>query len=100
MSTTDRRRTPALSPVEAADAALRHIVDLTGKEAVGVISLERAGDSGWRIGVEVVEDRRVPSALDLLGLYLAEVDSDGALVTYRRTRRYPRGRGDDEGVDR
>ena len=57
-----------------------------------MISLERAED-GWLVGVEVVEDRRVPSSNDILGLYLTKIDFDGSLVTYQRTKRYARGRG-------
>ncbi len=82
-----------LSPPEAARAALKYIAELTGKELRGVVSLERSQD-GWLIGVEVLEDRRVPSSNDVLGLYLTEIDTDGFLRSYRRTRRYTRGRGD------
>jgi len=82
-----------LSPAEAARAALGYITELTGKELQGVVSIERS-DNGWLVGVEVVEDRRVPSSNDVLGLYLTEIDADGFLSTYRRTRRYARGRGD------
>jgi hypothetical protein len=82
-----------LSPAEAARAALEYITELTGKELQGVVSLERS-DNSWLVGVEVVEDRRVPSSNDVLGLYLTEIDAEGSLRTYRRTKRYARGRGD------
>lgn len=82
-----------LSPAEAARAALEYITELTGKEVRGAVSLERS-ENGWLVGVEVVEDRRVPSSNDVLGLYLTEIDAEGSLRTYRRTRRYTRGRGD------
>jgi hypothetical protein len=83
----------ALSPREAARSAARHVTALTGKELCGVVSLERS-DDGWLVGVELVEDHRIPSSSDVLGLYLAEVDADGGLLSYRRSRRYARGRGD------
>lgn len=86
-----------LSPMEAGRAAARHITQLTGKDLSGVVSLDRSED-GWTIGVEVVEDRRIPSSSDILGTYLAEVDPDGELLSYRRTRRYARGRGDSSEV--
>jgi hypothetical protein len=86
-----------LTPAEAARAAARHVAALTGKELCGVVSLERS-DDGWLAGVEVVEDRRIPSSNDVLGLYLTEVDADGELRTYRRSRRYARGRGDSSEV--
>jgi len=86
-----------LSPADVVRAASAYITELTGKELSGVVSLERA-DDGWLVGVEVVEDRRIPSSNDMLGLYRTELDVDGSLVTYNRSRRYPRGRGDTNDV--
>jgi Gas vesicle synthesis protein GvpO len=84
-------RVQALSAPLAAREGLQHVVELTGKPASGVISLERA-DDGWLVGVEVVEDRRIPSSTDILAIYMVEIDADGSLVAYHRTRRYQRGR--------
>jgi hypothetical protein len=83
-----------MSPSEVVGAALSYIAEFTGKDLRGVVSLEPS-EHGWLVGVEVVEDRRVPSSNDVLGLYLTEIDADGYLRTYRRTKRYARGRGDD-----
>jgi hypothetical protein len=47
------------------------------------------------IDIEVVEDRRIPSSTDLLATYETTLNSDGELVSYRRVRRYTRGRGED-----
>jgi hypothetical protein len=76
----------------AARAGLRQIVELTGKEPEGVTAVQPA-DDGWVVGVEVVEDRRIPSSSDVLAIYEAELDADGVLTSYRRSRRYSRGRG-------
>jgi len=67
-------------------------VELTAKEPEGVTAVQPAED-GWRVGVEVVVERRIPSSADLLALYEADLDPEGALMSYRRTRRYSRGRG-------
>jgi hypothetical protein len=85
-----------LNAAKAGGAALRQITELTGKEPEGVTGVDR-GEDGWVVGVEVVEDRRVPSSSDILAIYEIELDMDGELMSYRRVRRYPRGRGDDEG---
>ena len=82
----------------AARVGLRHIAELTGKAVTGVVSLDRS-DGGWTVGVEVVEDRRIPSSADILAVYQVEIDGAGELRGYRRTRRYPRGRGDADGVN-
>jgi hypothetical protein len=83
-------------PVTAAEAAregLRQIVGLTGRDPLGITSIQPS-DNGWLIGVEVVEDHRIPASTDLLGLYEVELDMAGSLLGYRRLRRYQRGKGD------
>jgi hypothetical protein len=88
-----RSRDGDLTAAQAAQRGLRQIAELTGKQTEGVTGVEPAED-GWIVGVEVVEDRRVPSSTDLLATYEAELDVGGDLLSYRRVRRYPRGRGD------
>ena len=82
-----------MSAAEAAKAGLTQIADLTGKRPEGVTGVERSED-GWTVGVEVVEDRRIPSSTDILAIYEVELDQRGELASYRRVRRYSRGRGD------
>jgi Gas vesicle synthesis protein GvpO len=87
------RRPHGLSAAKAARTGLRQIAELTGKKPEGVTAVEPA-DDGWLVGVEVVEDRRIPSSADILAIYEADVDSEGELASYHRVRRYSRGRGD------
>ena len=68
---------------------------MTGKTPEGVTSVARS-EEGWLVGVEVVETERIPDSSDVLAIYEAELDADAELMSYRRVRRYPRGRGDDE----
>jgi hypothetical protein len=95
-----RRRTPQGGAVrtarQAVKAALRQVMDLTGKQAESITNVERRED-GWMIGIEVVEDRRIPSSADILASYEAIVDQDGELIAYRRVGRYIRGRSDSDG---
>ena len=95
---TDRdARTKEIAGNEAAAAALGVIKSLVGKQALGVTSLEPTED-GWLVGVEVLEQRRVPSTSDILGVYEVEVDLNGELISYRRARRYLRAEtGDAQG---
>jgi hypothetical protein len=95
-STANSAARGASSAPDAARAGLGHISELTGKEVIGVTSVEPAED-GWFIGVEVVEERHIPSTADLLALYEAEIDMDGTLLAYRRVKRYSRGRADTDG---
>jgi len=87
----DRRR---MSAAEAGREGLEQITELTGKDPESVTGVKRSED-GWVVMVEVIEDRRIPSSTDILATYEAELDDDGELLSYRRVRRYSRGRGDD-----
>ena len=83
-----------LTAATAGRSALKQMAELTGKEPEGVSGVEPS-DEGWLVTVDVVEDRRIPSASDVLATYQAELDEEGELISYRRVRRYARGRGDD-----
>jgi hypothetical protein len=87
----DTGKKPSASRIAA--QAGDHISALTSRSVVGVTSVEPA-EQGWLVEVEVLEDRRVPSSADMLALYEAELNDDGDLLAYRRTRRYARGRAD------
>lgn len=82
-------------PGEIAKRAARQLLELTGRAAEGVTALERT-DEGWRVEIEVLETRRIPDTTDMLAVYAVEVDGDGNLLGYSRTRRYVRGREDGE----
>lgn len=91
-------RPPPLTMREAATAAIEHLVELTSKSVEGVTSMEPTED-GRLVEIEVLEDRRIPSSSDMLALYEVEIDDDGNLLAYRRTRRYVRGSTDIGGRD-
>ncbi|KAF0968298.1 gas vesicle protein GvpO [Gordonia sp. YY1] len=88
-----REEPPALSAQDTVALALRAITELTGKETMGATSVTPT-DEGWTVEVEVIEDRRIPSSTDMLALYEVDIDLDGQLFSYRRTRRYSRGSSD------
>jgi Gas vesicle synthesis protein GvpO len=85
---------PPKGGVVAARAA-EQLIELIGKEAEGVVGLERT-DDGWRVLVEVLELRRVPTTTDVLATYEVRVDPSGDLEGYRRLQRYARGATRDE----
>ena len=81
---------PRANASQVALEAARQLLELTGKQAEGVTSLQRTED-GWQVQVEVVEVRRIPDTTDVLAIYELDVDEHGALQGYRRARRYARG---------
>ncbi|MFC8719931.1 gas vesicle protein GvpO, partial [Kitasatospora sp. NPDC057198] len=84
-----------IGAAEAAGRAAAQVRAMTGRSPEGVTSLERT-EEGWRIGVEVVESRRIPDSTDILAVYRVDLDRDGELLAYRRENRYHRGRTPDE----
>ena len=97
-----RRRAAAPDPrgngrVRSAGVAARKaaevVANLTGRTPESVVSVQRSND-GWLVGVEVVEVHRIPDSTDILAIYEAELDEHGELLSYHRTRRYPRGKGE------
>jgi hypothetical protein len=91
------RRDGGLTAAKAGQLAMRQIAELSGKQAEGITGVE-SGEDVWIVGVEVVEDRRIPSSTDILAIYETEIDSDGELMSYRRVKRYSRGHGDSESL--
>jgi hypothetical protein len=83
-------REPASGERLAAEAR-RQLSEITGMEPGAVTSMERCDDDGWKLNVELVELSRIPRAADVLGVYEVKVDAAGALLGYRRVRRYARG---------
>ena len=47
--------------------------------------------NGWVVEFEVIEERRIPSSADILAIYEVELDPDGEMLAFHRTRRYHRG---------
>jgi hypothetical protein len=89
---TETRGDPAGRPLNSITAARRaadEVFELTGQRPERVVSVAKH-DDGWRIGLEIVELHRIPDSADVMAVYEVALDSHGALVTYRRERRYLR----------
>jgi hypothetical protein len=82
-----------LSVTEAAEIGRRRITEMT-EHVVEAVTSVRPSDAGWLVEVEVLEARHVPASSDMLALYRTEIDMAGVLMSYKRVRRYARGRSD------
>lgn len=78
---------------DISERARKILQQLRGVDPESVSSLRRT-ESGWRVGLEVVELRRIPESTDVLASYEVELDADGALVRFERGRRYHRSQAD------
>ena len=78
-----------ISVEDAAAFARKHIAAVTGKRPGTVTSVDPDED-GWLVDVEVIEQERIPTSLDVLAVYEVELDGGGRLLAYRRKRRYSR----------
>jgi hypothetical protein len=92
----DRTQGSIRTAREAVGAALAEVLELSTMQPESIVGVQRTKD-GWSVSFEVVEDRRIPSSTDVLATYEATVDADGELISFRRIRRYSRGRGDSDG---
>jgi Gas vesicle synthesis protein GvpO len=79
-----------LSAGELGEAALTTIEELTGYKPDAVTALEWDGDL-WKVTVDVLELARIPSTTDVIASYDVQLDEEGTLRGYRRTRRFLRG---------
>lgn len=87
------KESPPRGPREAAQRARTGLAELITHRTEGV-SAVREAEEGWRVDVDVVEVPRIPDTTSLLATYEVELDADGALLRYRRIRRYRRGSAD------
>jgi len=85
-----------LSGTDAVRAAREVVEEMTGKRAETVSGLNRSGDGGWTVRVDVVELTRVPTSTDVLATYEVSLDEGGDLVDFQRTRRFARNQASEE----
>ena len=78
-----------LSAQELSQAALTTVEELTGYEPEAVTGLEWDGEL-WQVTVDVLELSRVPNTTDMIGEYLVQLDEEGTLRGYKRSRRFQR----------
>jgi hypothetical protein len=84
-----------LSAAELGQAALTTVEELTGYQPEAVTGLEWDGEL-WRVTVDALEMSRIPNTTDVLGEYEIQLDDQGTLRGYRRTRRFVRGAAQEE----
>ena len=90
----ERTPSPSLSAKEMTMAAKEALGELTGHEPEAATGLQWDGES-WLVTVDVLELRRIPDTTDLLATYVVQLDDDGNLSGYKRTRRFQRSQAEE-----
>lgn len=85
----------ALNGAGIAALAKEQMIALTGLCANTVSGLCK-DEKGWHVILDMIELTRIPASSDVLATYDVILDSEGNLVSYRRTRRFYRGSTEDE----
>ena len=79
---------------EAVRIGPQDITEITRRVPARRTAVTPNDEGGWIVEAEMVEERRIPSSADILALYEIEIDANGELLAYSRTRRYMRGQMD------
>lgn len=96
MAERRRNNDKRLSGREAIERVRRDLPQLLGRPIEQVLGLDRDGDDGWKVRVQIVELARIPPTTDVLGSYLVTLDRDGEVVGYQRERRFHRSQADED----
>ena len=75
---------------EVLKRAKKELADVTGLKPEGIIRAFK-DDGGWRVGVEMLEMSRIPTATDVLGDYEVLLTEDGSMVRFERKKTRLRG---------
>lgn len=84
------KRSGAIGPTEAIEAARRAMKATGHPEIDGVAACEVASDGAWRVEVEVIESHARMGDNDLLAAYDVRLGAAGEILGFRRLRRYYR----------
>jgi hypothetical protein len=85
-----------LSARELTRSASETVEELTGYSPESVSGFQWDGET-WLVTVDVCELRRIPNTTDVLASYVVQLDDQGGLMGYKRTRRYTRGSVEEAG---
>jgi len=79
-----------MTGMQIATKAKEQLTTLTGLKAETVSAFSKNPD-GYQVNVEMLEMVHVPNSLDVLATYETQLDNQGNIISYLRTRRYHRG---------
>lgn len=69
---------------EVVEKAKKQLAEATKLPVSTVVGVSREKEKGWKVSLEMVEMKRIPEAMDSLGLYEAYLDEKGELQGFER----------------
>lgn len=76
---------------EVVEKAKEQLAEITKLPVNTVVGVSKEKDKGWKVAIELLEMRRIPEAMDTLGLYDVYLDEKGELQTFERKSTKRRG---------
>ena len=73
----------SLSVADIAQKGAKQMEKVTGLAMATLVGVD-AAEGGWRVKVELVEQKTIPPGMDVLGLYEARLDASGNLLSFER----------------
>ena len=71
--------------IDIMERAKRDLTEITNLKVSNVVEVFKY-DTGWRLGIELIERKAIPDTQDLLGMYEVTLNDAGDIVTYERKR--------------
>ena len=76
---------------EIVEMAKEQLAEATKLPVSTVVGVSKEKDKGWKVTLELVEMKRIPEAMDTLGLYETYLDEKGELKAFERKSSKRRG---------
>jgi len=80
-----------MNALKISAVAREGVVAITGHQPE-LVSRCEPSDGGWQVNVEIVDTKARITENDVMATYQLNFNADGELLSYERTRRYPRGK--------
>jgi len=80
-----------MNAMKISTVARKGVAAITGRQPESVSRCEPC-EGGWQVHVELVDTKARITENDIMATYQLNFDARGALLSYERTRRYPRGK--------
>lgn len=76
---------------EVVEKAKKQIAEVIKLPVTTVVGISKEKEKGWKVAIELLEMKRIPDAMDTLGIYDVYLDDKGELLSFERKSMRRRG---------